>query len=308
MKRRLLFFCLVLGWGGHSRAQSLENSVFWEITSPHHPQPSYLFGTHHLHSYQFIEKNPNLLQALEASRVIVGEMVIDSTHLAAVYLKLAMAMMMPPSQSLDKLLTPEQYQATDQCLRDNIGMGIAIFNNVKPIFLYQLIMVAKYMKTQNQEALPSALENPLGNSMDGFFQQFGKTNGREVLGLETVDDQLKALYDGYSLPRQVEMLMQMVNDQAGGSSEELVSMTEMYRQQDLNALQALMERNTQPEEIQSLLIDRNQQWIPKLHNWLQTSSSLFIAVGAGHLPGPYGLIAQLRQKGYVLKPLSIQIQ
>ncbi|NJL15103.1 MAG: TraB/GumN family protein [Microscillaceae bacterium] len=308
MKKSLLFCCIVLGWGVNTQAQSLENSVFWEITSPHHAQPSYLFGTHHLHSYQFIEKNPSLLQALDVSQRIVGEMVIDSTHMAAVYLKLAMAMMMPPSQSLDKLLSPEQYQATDQCLRQNIGMGIALFNNVKPIFLYQLIMVAKYMKTQNQEAPPPSLENPLGNSMDGFFQQYGKNKGREVLGLETVDDQLKALYDGYSLTRQVEMLMLMVNDQAGGSSEELVSMTEMYRQQDLNALQSLLERNTQPDEMQSLLIDRNQQWMPKLDEWLRQPTSLFIAVGAGHLPGSYGLIAQLRQKGYVLKPLAIEIQ
>ena len=38
-----------------------------------------------------------------------------------------------------------------------------------------------------------------------------------------------------------------------------------------------------------------------------TTAPMFIAVGAGHLPGPNGLINLLRSKGYTVEPAENSI-
>ncbi len=309
IKKTYLFIGLLFISLSLAGAQDANNAIFWEISGNNLKKPSYLFGTHHLYNYQFIEKNDNILKALESIDIVLGEIAIESSDTPAMLLKFTMAMMMP-DKSLKTLLTPQQYKEVDKCLRENMGLGAATFNNVKPIFIQQLITMAKFMKGQEKEniPIPKGLDNPIGNSMDGFFQQKGKEFKKQVAGLESVDDQLRALYDGYTIERQIEMLMEMVNDQESQSNQDVFVLTEMYQKQDLDGLLELMEKTTQPEELDALLIKRNNNWIPQIDNYLKLGKSLFIAVGAGHLPASYGLLAQLRNKGYTLTPLKISIQ
>jgi hypothetical protein len=291
-------------------AQTPLNSIFWEISGNELTKPSYLFGTHHLYDYQFIKKNENILQALDSVDIVIGEMAIDKSESMNIFAKMMTATLLPSGQSLKKLLTAEQYASVDKCLKENMGISAATFNNMKPVFIQQLVMVSKYMKSQEKETAipPTDLSNPLGNSMDGFFQEQGKALNKQVAGLETVDDQLHALYDGYSLERQVDLLMEMVNDDDSTSTEDVLTMTNMYSEQNLSGLLELMEKTTPKEEIQSLLINRNNNWIPQIDTYFKEGKSIFIAVGAGHLPGSYGLIHLLKEKGYTLKPIKIKVQ
>jgi len=48
---------------------------------------------------------------------------------------------------------------------------------------------------------------------------------------------------------------------------------------------------------------RNHNWIPKIDNYLQASDKSFVVVGAGHMGGPDGLLALLRQRGYKIEQL-----
>ena len=52
---------------------------------------------------------------------------------------------------------------------------------------------------------------------------------------------------------------------------------------------------------QSLLVDRNQNWVPQIEAMLDESGTVFIAVGAGHLAGPDSVITMLRDKGYTIE-------
>ena len=58
-------------------------------------------------------------------------------------------------------------------------------------------------------------------------------------------------------------------------------------------------KNQKPE----LLDNRNMNWVNQFEQ-LMPKSSLFAAVGAGHLFGEQGLIQLLRKKGYRLKPIE----
>jgi uncharacterized protein YbaP (TraB family) len=48
---------------------------------------------------------------------------------------------------------------------------------------------------------------------------------------------------------------------------------------------------------ENFLNQRNKNWIPEIEK-LISSQKTFIAVGAGHLPGEFGVIELLRKKGY----------
>jgi hypothetical protein len=52
-----------------------------------------------------------------------------------------------------------------------------------------------------------------------------------------------------------------------------------------------------PFMYQRLLVERNQNWLPKVEALFARPRPAFVVVGAAHLVGPDGLIAMLRAKG-----------
>lgn len=305
----ILILCgFVLPFQAQAQDENL-NSIFWEISHPKHTKTSYLFGTHHLHDYQFIENDPSIQAKVDSADVVVGEIVIGENQLEMM-IKLAQASMLK-GKTLQDILSEEEYEDTDKCLKDLLGMGVMVFNNRKPIFIYQLIMVAKVMKIQRDstETKTGSIQNLGGNSMDEYFQKRAQAQEKELAGLETIDDQLKVLYDGYSVERQKEMLLDMVYDRDNKASEELLKLNKLYQQQDITGLYELMQSSTNEDEQRVLLNDRNVKWVPQIEQMLKAENkSAFIAVGAGHLPGDFGLIKLLRDRGFQLKPLKITVK
>jgi len=49
---------------------------------------------------------------------------------------------------------------------------------------------------------------------------------------------------------------------------------------------------------ESVLVERNRNWVPQIEALLAEPGQVFIAVGAGHLAGPDSVITMLRDKGY----------
>nr|MBP6688803.1 TraB/GumN family protein [Hyphomonadaceae bacterium] len=57
-------------------------------------------------------------------------------------------------------------------------------------------------------------------------------------------------------------------------------------------------RTDYPELYQMLFVDRNNAWMAELSREMEGSGVDFIAVGAGHIIGRDGLVAQFRARGY----------
>lgn len=58
-----------------------------------------------------------------------------------------------------------------------------------------------------------------------------------------------------------------------------------------------------PEVYQSLLVERNDLWMPQIENMLTNDEVEFIMVGAMHLAGPDSLLAKLEASGYQVSRL-----
>jgi hypothetical protein len=55
--------------------------------------------------------------------------------------------------------------------------------------------------------------------------------------------------------------------------------------------------------MENFLTQRNKNWIPVIEK-LISSQKTFIAVGAGHLPGEFGVIELLRKKGFQVEAVN----
>lgn len=82
-------------------------------------------------------------------------------------------------------------------------------------------------------------------------------------------------------------------------------MVTAYKEQRIKELESLMKNeNFGMETNQDILLDkRNKNWVEQLKS-IMKKEPVFVAVGAGHLPGETGLIVLLRKEGYKVRPLE----
>ena len=57
-------------------------------------------------------------------------------------------------------------------------------------------------------------------------------------------------------------------------------------------------KNEAPELYDSLLVERNNNWLPLIEAMFQQEGTEFVLVGAAHLVGDDGLLKMLTDKGY----------
>ena len=80
-------------------------------------------------------------------------------------------------------------------------------------------------------------------------------------------------------------------------------MTTLYKNRDVEGLYDLISRSSEMKDHRDLFLhQRNKNWVNQLPDILKEVPS-FIAVGAGHLGGPQGVIALLRAKGFTVEPV-----
>ena len=59
-----------------------------------------------------------------------------------------------------------------------------------------------------------------------------------------------------------------------------------------------------PELMDMLLHQRNDDWIPMIEQMISSDGTEFLLVGALHLVGERGLLAQLRRRGYTVEKFT----
>lgn len=284
----IFIFFLSISLSATAQKKNPNNTLLWEISGKELAKPSYLFGTYHFADKGFVDTMQVVNRKLAAADVIVGELIIDQT----LALKL-MPFMLMKNNTLEELLSAKEYQLVDDYLKKLGKYDIKMFNKFNPMALQTLILQLTSPKT-------FTATNP---AIDQYFQDYAKENKKELVGLETVEEQGQVLF-GSSLQRQKQMLVKYVKQEKKNkkASEKLYK---DYINQNLTATEKTFSKldDFTPEEADRLLKNRNENWLQKLPSLMQNKSS-FIAVGAGHLVGKDGLINGLRSKGYNVKPLA----
>jgi uncharacterized protein YbaP (TraB family) len=281
--------CNVLA--GFAQGENSENSVFWEIRGKDLSHSSFLFGTFHLVGSHYVDSLTTVMDKFNGSKTIVGELILDST----MTVKMMVAARLHDT-TLDKLLTPEQFQHTATWLKELSGYDLKIFNSMNPMTIQIFLMTMlqqKYFPPRGPKDVP----------MDMYFQHRAKSDGKKLVGLESFEVQVNALFNQFTLQRQAEMLMDFVNEKEK-AEEELIVMNKSYRNGDLGKLEDLLSEQTYSKsEAEVMLDNRNKNWIEQLPDLIKEQQT-FIAVGALHLAGENGLVNLLRKAGYTVVPVA----
>ncbi len=292
MKRNFLLVVLCLLWSSVVVAQqnNTANALLWKVTGNGLKKPSYLFGTYHFFSNGFVDTMQAVTNAYAASDAVVGELVIDSNIQTPM-----MEASLLKGTTLQKELPDTLYTKASNWFKEEAGFDIAQLDKVSPFAVMSFAMAItqqKYFPNKKGEV-----------QLDTYFQQAAKKDGKKVLGLETIQMQVKAIFGQMPLQRQVELLSELLNEK-DGLKQMICIMNTAYTSQNLGELQQLMYGNSyKPEELRALLDDRNNYWMQQLPE-LMKEQSLFVAVGALHLVGKTGLVNQLKEKGYTITPVN----
>ena len=120
--------------------------------------------------------------------------------------------------------------------------------------------------------------------------------------METIEFQA-SIFDSIPYSQQARELLQAI-DSSGKEDTVTAKMLEVYRSQDLDAIEKLtmMEEGGLGSYMELFLYGRNKKWIPEMEKAMKNGTILF-AVGAAHLPGNEGVINLLRKAGYTLRPM-----
>lgn len=285
-----LALCLFLGNSLAAFSQTAENSLLWQVSKGKKKQVSYLYGTIHLIPKDSFFVSPELNRIIQQTDELVMELDMSGGALAqamAIFKNPAL-FTIPGDSSLEDFFSGEEISLILQ----KTGMTAMPDQTGRKIYPMVLVMIAG-----NQGCDMSVM-----TSYELYLQQRFEKTRRPVTGLETVEDQLRAATSA-PLAEQAAYLKSQLT-QEGDSCAELYYLAGLYRQQKIDQLMQSVTQEQMGASMQKYMLDdRNARWIPVLKEKMKKSSVL-IAVGAGHLHGPAGLIALLRKNGYKVSPLQ----
>ncbi len=265
-------------------------SLLWEISGNGLQQPSYLFGTIHIIPKSDYFWTDIMEEKFNTTEMLVLE--IDMENPMMLMISMMGSMRMKDGVTLHDLLTDEEYKAVNKFFSKELGMSLATFDKIKPMFTSMMV-------AQGEQGA----EETTAYEME--LMEKAKQRNMKIEGLETAKYQM-SMFDSIPYDVQAKMLVDAISEEGSGDSEaaSLDEMIELYKAQDLQGLYNLITAEDSGIENYEdiLLITRNKNWIPKISK-MAAKKPTFFAVGAGHLPGEQGVINLLIAAGFTVRPV-----
>jgi len=246
----------------------------------------YLFGTVHLMPSDAGWHYPALDRAMTDSQTLYVELTDDNpANMAALVLRYGMDTAHPLSSQLSE---SEAHRLDILANKLGVPGGMQTLNVMRPWLAALTLAVTPLLK--------AGLDPEHG--VDKQLKTQMTASGKQVLGLETAEQQIRFLAD---MPRSIELaLLRSTMRDANKGAFRLTELIDAWKAGDVNTIARIGNddmRQHEPKLYQLLLVQRNQVWATKIAAMLQQPGTVFIAVGAAHLAGPDSVQAQLQKLG-----------
>ena len=198
----------------------------------------------------------------------------------------------PAGENLADHLSPEAFQALQRYC-DDAGIAVAALLPFKPAIAMLTMM-----------NLELARQDITGIGVDNYFLQQAEAAGKPVLGLESAEKQLDFIVS-MGEGKESEFILHSLQDlqQLGSLLQQMIDQWRSGNSRALDRLFVAPLAQEYPAIYQTLLVERNQAWLPKIEQLLQTEGTELVLIGVAHLVGADGLIQQLEQRGYQVEQL-----
>lgn len=268
-----------------------DQAIFWSIHKDAEPA-GYLLGTIHSEDPRVLDFSEEFLGRLKENSVFAMELVPDLPTLA----RLTEYMHYPQGTTLESVIGDERFNA--------LATALSAYK-----------VPAEFISRMKPWAAMMTLSTPPPKT--GFFMDLSLSlraagNGLKVVGLETLEQQLSFLEE-MPMPMQLSLLDQAIAEytQVDKAHDEMVG---VYLKNNLVELEALSDEQLQAVDktardyfLESGIHARNLRMADSLLPLLE-DNTVFIAVGALHLPGKEGLLNLLRLNGFELSPLDMPLR
>ena len=284
----LLFILIIFTFSPLCRAGS-RNSL-WEVKTDNNTV--YLLGSVHFFKKENYPLSKPIEKAFQKSQVIVFETDLEKMNNPETQQLILQKGMLPKGKTIKDMLDSKTYKLLSAEL-ESFEIPIAGFQNFKPWFLVITISVLKIQ----------SLGYNMQDGIDYYFFNKAKEQGKEIRGLETLQEQLAHL-DILALLDQNDLLRQAIEEMSD-LEKEFKNIIEAWTSGDTDKMEEIVLKSFKkyPEIYKRLLIDRNKKWMSKINSFLKKDKNYMIIVGAGHLIGKKSVIELLKAKGYSVKQL-----
>ena len=276
------------------------DAILWKIEKDGRPA-SYLFGTVHLTDDRVTNLSPAVKDAIKASKTVALEVSdISETATSTVIAKSAPLVMFTDGRRLDGLLSTSEYDVVKSIIGRS-GMPVDLAALFKPWIVTMILSTSDCERAKVQSG---------ARVLDMKIAEIGKSEGKEVIGLETISAQIEALA---AVPekQQLDMLRSSLRF-ADRTDDMMETLVQLYLKRKISAALPFQIALAKEAGIgddafagfqQKLIYERNAK-MRAVAEPLLDKGGVFIAVGALHLPGDLGLVELIRQAGYTVTPVE----
>jgi uncharacterized protein YbaP (TraB family) len=295
---RVCHFLVAFVFGSMTTLTNAGTCCVWRVMNT--PAPCYLVGTLHALSGNDYRLPNGYYQALRDSKRFVFEM---NPNLGDDFdNKFARAAAYPKGDDIRRHVHPKTWQILE-----------VNFKNAS-LFGRQIKLGNTYIEYGMQQLRPWAIADLFygvpGYSdvhdyfgVDNYFNRQAKRFGKEVAGLETVDEHVEVLHGMTDVESEITLLETIVFRDK--ERDDFNRLRAAWRRGDTAGMWTVgqRDRNLNPGGEARLLDLRNLKWVPKIRAELNSGKPTSIVVGAYHMLGPNGLIALLQHDGHKCEQL-----
>jgi len=288
----LLFFIALTAfqnaWAQSVKAQSgFPHTLLWRISGNGLQKPSYLYGTMHLNDKRLFLFDDSVYRAIEKTEGLAIE--VNPDELAAYFVN-QMFDQVEKERKLEEILDQRYFNRNRNALAKKFS---------KPA---GEISASDVIKEKNRWVSDYMQKGEMPTFMDAYLYNIARRQGKWVGGIEDISDQTGLMAD---LIDQSDINYLLATDtlaRKSNSNRSIEKMVNLYSEGDLDGIERMSSENSTVEEKDMLLIRRNLKMSRRIDS-LISIRTMFLAIGAAHLPGDSGVISLLRRRGFTLDPV-----
>lgn len=302
MKRTLIVLLAIIPFLSQAQTKSKTKkypSLLWEITGNGLKKPSYLFGTMHVSSKIAFHLADSFYLGIRSAEVVALE-----TN--------------PESWQEDMTRYEMDYGGRGNYNYPSLGRYGNYMSAPDQYFSINTLKFYKYDRRiertlySNPSSINNLLYRSYGNDasdfeedtyLDMYIYQCGKKWGKKVAGVERYEESMKLMQEAYRDAAKDKNRKERSYDVDEEYSAD--KLQESYRKGNLDQLDSINKLNSFSDAFDEKFLYRRNEIQANSIDSILKRSTLFVGVGAAHLPGQRGVIELLRQKGYKLRPIMM---
>jgi hypothetical protein len=255
----------------------------------------YLFGTVHILPPELTWRTPAVDAALDDAEIVYFEADAISPDAQAQMQSLIPQLgLNQPGVTLSSLIS-DQAKAHMATIAERIGAPPQVLaQQMDPLKPWLASLTLAVLQIQAGGYDPAS---GVEYKLTADAQESGKSFGY----FETAEEQLRFFAD---MPMETQLaefeigIAEMVEN-----PDMLTELVQAWAAGDMATLDRVFNedmREASAALYQTLIVERNQNWIPQIEAALASDQDAFVAVGAGHMPGESGVIALLEANGHAV--------